>query len=103
MSVAYTLWCCGGSRSVAIVCVTLSAFGRMYWQAHHLLDVLGGALTSLLTCNALHLLLRVTSPDESGSSTCPQATWWHPGLALVALWLEQQILKVTRGRANKHP
>jgi membrane-associated phospholipid phosphatase len=101
MTVAYTLWNCGGSRAAALACVVLSAFGRMYWQAHHLLDVLVGACTSLLTCAALDMLLHAAMPDEGDSSTCPPAAWWHPGVVLVALWVEQQILQAAKRRGSK--
>lgn len=98
MSVAYVLLKCGGGAATAVGCVLLSAFGRMYWQAHHALDVFVGAVVSLLTCLALDAIVRAnegTPPSSNYSShavvSCPRAAWWHPLLALGVLAVQQRL------------
>ena len=123
VSVAYVLLQCGGSAAAAVSCVLLSAFGRMYWQAHHALDVLAGAAVSLLTCVAVDAILRASSESEafglqrgrlsspsasssssstsSSTSTCPPALWWHPLLPLVALAVQQKLQKALQKRRRE--
>ena len=75
---AYPLWHCAGAPSLAVACVALSALGRMYWLAHHLLDVACGAAISLLTCVALDVAL-----GAAAGGTLTQL--WHPILAFVVV------------------
>lgn len=100
VSVAYALIRCGGDCRLALACVVLSAFGRLYWQAHHLLDVLAGALISLVTCMALELLLQHRGDQGSAISVA----WWHPAIALIVLFVQQRVQKMIlrRRAAAKH-
>ena len=84
---AYPLWRCASSatpllgavgiKCVAACCVLLSATGRMYWQAHHLLDVTCGGLVSLITCIALDRLFAFfVVADGAGASMFSSAYWF---------------------------
>lgn len=84
---AYPLWHCAvaatapeGLRVAALCCIGLSALGRMYWQAHHALDVTVGGLVSLLTCYLADVALGAFG--EGGTATMP---WWHAFAAQGAL------------------
>ena len=100
-AVSYILvrWC--GYTKMAVACVALSAFGRMYWQAHHLLDVVAGALVSLVTCRVVDALYTLTS-SGSASGACPNAAWWHPALAMLVLlaqqWAQKRNNTTSRGQ-----
>ena len=62
-------------RCKAVAC---SAFGRMYWQAHHAMDVLVGGVAAACTCALLEAALGHTS----------HARWYHllgAQLVVVAL------------------
>lgn len=86
---AFSLWRCGGGGAgLAILCVLLSAFGRMYWQAHHALDVTFGALIALACCVSLDGVL---SSLKSDTASCPAAAWWHPFAAMAALIVQQKL------------
>lgn len=82
MAVAYTIGRCGGgsddgrqhtSLALAIVIVILSATGRMYWQAHHLADVVAGVVLAIPCCWFLEQALL----DSYGAGGPCQALWWH--------------------------
>jgi membrane-associated phospholipid phosphatase len=78
MAVMYSVGRCGGGNSLAIalICVTLSATGRMYWQAHHLGDVVVGVGLALLCCWLLEQLVQTDG--------C-RAEWWQALSAHVVL------------------
>jgi len=60
---------------LGISLVALSALGRMYWRAHHFLDVCGGAVIGSIACVLVNnCLVNVHS-----------VSWWHPILAHVSL------------------
>lgn len=109
---AYPLWrACAASavlsqpvlQILAVLCVGLSAMGRMYWQAHHLLDVTCGALVSFITCVLLDGSLGsfvckelISDDRRRGVSTstisCTATTeWWHPFAALVILCVYAKV------------
>jgi membrane-associated phospholipid phosphatase len=81
VSFAYPLWYCGAAPKLAVACIALSAFGRMYFHAHHLLDVLVGGLIALFTAVAL----------ERGLGACA-ATAWHPLAALAVVGMIMKLL-----------
>ena len=81
--------CCAPA---AAACVLLSAFGRMYWQAHHLLDVLVGGALAAGTCQALELLL-------GGASA---AQWWHLGLAQLLVLVLAKALRAIPAAPPAH-
>lgn len=86
VSFAYPLWRCGGlNAGVAAMLVLLSAFGRMYWHAHHALDVIVAALIAVVCCVGIDGALSV----DGG---CPAVKIYHPFIALGAL-VVQQLLK----------
>lgn len=93
VAVAYPILRCADgafSKAVALSCILLSATGRIYWQAHHLFDVLVGAGISLLSCALLEqlLLISLDNSDVSSDTGCPcLAKWWHP--------LQVQVLLVS--------
>lgn len=96
---AWPLWRCAGLSKAAVACVLLSCGGRIYWQAHHLLDVTCGALVGLLSAALVEAAL-----SERGG-VC-SAAWWHPlgaqacVLALVkALRLDSKLAKAVRRAA----
>lgn len=89
---AYPLLRCGASAGgtgfatwlplAACACVSFSAFGRMYFQAHHLLDVTGGACCALLA----GLLFELAATGFAGSNVCAAPrSWWEPSVAFLAL------------------
>ncbi|KAL3930138.1 MAG: hypothetical protein SGBAC_011893 [Bacillariaceae sp.] len=59
-----------GVRIVGIILVLLSCFGRMYWMAHHLLDVSVGVLAAYFPL----VLLERMFCDERGCNM----EWWVP-------------------------
>lgn len=52
---------CGLPAAVGVVVVVLSAFGRMYWRAHHFLDISVGAGIGLLGSAATGRLVDINS------------------------------------------
>ena len=75
-----------GAGLLAVSCVALSATGRMYYQAHHLLDVSCGGIISLGTCALTDAALGAFAPAVNGGGKCVATTaWWHPVAALAAL------------------
>ena len=124
---AYPLWrgCVASSaalsapvlRATAVLCVLLSATGRMYWQAHHLLDVTCGGLISLVTCVALDLGLGAFAPVPTtttskgrggggGGDGCVATTlWWHPfaGLALLVVYAKLSGTQKGAALASRGP
>jgi membrane-associated phospholipid phosphatase len=68
---ALPLWRCAGLPVAAVACVLLSCAGRLYWQAHHLLDVTFGALVALSSA----VLVEAALSERGGLCS---ATWWHP-------------------------
>jgi len=74
---AFPLWVFG-LRVLPVSAVACSAFGRMYWQAHHAMDVLLGGAAAACTCALLEAALGHTS----------HARWYHllgAQLVVVAL------------------
>lgn len=74
---AFPLWR-AGLRLLPVSAVALSAFGRMYWQAHHAMDVLVGGVAATCACALLEAALGHTS----------HARWYHllgAQVAVVAL------------------
>lgn len=61
---------------IAVACVCLSVFGRLYWLAHHVMDVSIGGSISLATATLIFQLLE-------GNILAIQ--WWHPVIAHGAL------------------
>eukprot|EP00980_Cylindrotheca_fusiformis_P028824 scaffold22653_cov119-Cylindrotheca_fusiformis.AAC.5 len=59
-------------RTFGILCIALSCFGRMYWMAHHFLDVCVGVLTSLVACTMLQTRFC------NGDATECFVEWWNP-------------------------
>ena len=68
VSFACVLWRCSDRPLIGLACALLSATGRMYWQAHHLLDVTTGAALGLLMCATCDAII---------GEPCA-ARWWHP-------------------------
>jgi len=83
VSFAYSLTRCAGYPRIGLCCVLLSASGRMYWQAHHLLDCIVGAAITLPVCSLLELLL--------GGAL--QTKWWHPAGAITLVIVLVKVLK----------
>ena len=73
-------------------CVLLSACGRMYYQAHHLLDVVCGALFA--AGSGLLLETAFTGGLSSGDACSPSRGWWEPFVALVSLAAYAKLTKV---------
>ena len=74
---AFPLWR-AGLRLLPVSAVACSAFGRMYWQAHHAMDVVLGGAAAACTCALLEAALGHTS----------LAQWYHllgAQLVVVAL------------------
>lgn len=61
--------------AMGIAMVVLSAFGRMYWRAHHFLDVSVGGVIAVVCCACLSRF--VVDVDS--------VKWWHPVAAHVCL------------------
>lgn len=78
-----------GMPMAGCACVALSAFGRMYWRAHHALDVLvGGAIGA-----AGGVLVRSLVADVA------QTRWWHlPAAQLGCVAFELWLARIGRGR-----
>eukprot|EP00980_Cylindrotheca_fusiformis_P028822 scaffold22653_cov119-Cylindrotheca_fusiformis.AAC.3 len=55
-----------------MLCIALSCLGRMYWMAHHFLDVCVGVLTSLVACTMLQT--RFCNDDATECFV----EWWNP-------------------------
>jgi membrane-associated phospholipid phosphatase len=110
MTVAYAIGACGGSLPLAASLVALSAFGRLYWLAHHLMDVSCGAMLSLAVCLLLDTLLRhapqLDGVVESAATlahappTCPPTFWWHAPLGLLTLIAQQKLEQCWRACAH---
>ena len=60
---------------VGVACIALSSFGRMYFLAHHLLDVVCGGLCSAVTCLLCELAMGGISNTQL----------WHPAAAFTVL------------------
>lgn len=86
---AYALGSCG-YRRCALACALSSCTARIYWHAHHVLDVALGATIALGTSAALELAL--------GDAAC----WWHALLAEVLL-TTVAVLCGTHNNAHKKP
>jgi membrane-associated phospholipid phosphatase len=97
VSFAYPLVMCGGSAPLAAACVALSAFGRVYWQAHHLLDVTCGGLISLGACALLEAGLAASANQSADLPACTLAARWHVAAALVSLVV---FAKATKAQDN---
>lgn len=87
VSFAFPLSRCGiGAALFGALCTLTCAFGRMYWQAHHLLDVLAGGLLGLIVCfvldQALASVYFVDAYVDCGG-VC-NARWWHYIVAQAA-------------------
>lgn len=91
VSFAYPLWRCKGTGAgAAALIVFASAFGRMYWHAHHAMDVIVAALIAYLCCLALDAALSATSERGDGAD-CPDVPWYYPFVALFAIAVQQLI------------
>ncbi|EOD18461.1 hypothetical protein EMIHUDRAFT_196742 [Emiliania huxleyi CCMP1516] len=86
MSFAYPALRCAGLPAAAIGCLLLACFGRLYYGAHHLLDVAAGALLALLTSAAAELLLLP-------AGLCA-AAWWHPLVAQACVLATVKALRL---------
>ncbi|KAL1530772.1 hypothetical protein AB1Y20_001670 [Prymnesium parvum] len=84
-SFAFCLVRCAECPRLALACVLLSATGRMYWQAHHLLDCFVGAALTLPVC----LLLEWLQGDPF------QSLWWHPVGAILLVIALVKVLGST--------
>jgi membrane-associated phospholipid phosphatase len=100
MAVVYPLLRCGGGSGqvLAMSCLILSCFGRMYFLAHHMGDVLAGIVVAVPCCWLLEyvvVLMRPMEREEQSTASrqeCPcRAEWWH-ALSAVALLLSTVIL-----------
>ena len=60
---------------VGVLCIALSAFGRMYFLAHHLLDVTVGGACAAAACLLCEFMVNGISA----------AKFWHPVAALAVL------------------
>jgi membrane-associated phospholipid phosphatase len=91
---AYPLLRCAPSASLApaapwllpasaCACVTLSAAGRMYYQAHHLLDVACGALFAALAGALFEYT--ITGTLGTADVCAVERRWWEPFAALAFL------------------
>lgn len=90
MAVSYTIGRCGSSSddgkqhislAIAVLIVILSATGRMYWQAHHLADVMVGVILAIACCWSLEQALL----EWYGALGSCRAHWWHALCAHAAL------------------
>ena len=68
-----------GAPALAAALVLFSAIGRMYFLAHHLLDVCVGALVGGLTCGLLDLVFLDSVGGACGTR------WWHPPVGILVL------------------
>ena len=126
---AYPLWRCASSatpllgavgiKCVAACCVLLSATGRMYWQAHHLLDVTCGGLVSLITCIALDRLFAFFvvadgaaasmfssaywfgSAPAAATTVVATAVWWHHFVAQLVLIIYAKLSGADKSTPSK--
>lgn len=99
VSFAYPLWRCQGAGAGAAVLIVLSsAFGRMYWHAHHAMDVSAAALIAFLCCTALDVSLS----DAAGKGGCPAVAWYHPFVALLAIAVQQFFMPQKIASGQKH-
>lgn len=81
---AFALWYGGAGLVVSCTCVLLCGFARVYWQAHHLLDVVAGCLVAIASCWLLVMFEMmygigfVQKSDEvpDCGAVC-NARWWH--------------------------
>uniref|UniRef100_A0A7S4F3E6 Phosphatidic acid phosphatase type 2/haloperoxidase domain-containing protein n=2 Tax=Chrysotila carterae TaxID=13221 RepID=A0A7S4F3E6_CHRCT len=74
------------TSALASICVILSALGRVYWLAHHVLDVVVAAVVAIAVNASLHTGLA----DESGR--CTITAVWAPLLPLAALLVQMKLL-----------
>ena len=93
---AYPLWRYhqGGTSSVGVVpviIVFLSAFGRMYWHAHHALDVIVAMIIAYCCCSILDATLSSSFHTESGN-TYPIVAWYYPYIAMLGVIVQQKLL-----------
>ncbi len=70
--VAVPFWYMEGCKSIAVSIALLSGLGRMYVLAHHVLDVLCGALLTIGIYGGASFL----------GYGMHQAEWWHPFLTI---------------------
>ena len=94
---AYPLWRYhqGGASSVgvvAVIIVLLSAFGRIYWHAHHALDVIVAMIIAFYCCSILDARLSSSFHTESGNNTYPIVAWYHPYIAMMGVIVQQKLL-----------
>ena len=95
VSLAYALWRCSGPAWLGPLCVALSALGRLYWHAHHALDVgAGGAVSLAVGLLVEGLLVRLGpaggapwSRAAADDGTCfgGRVEWWLPIVGLLVL------------------
>lgn len=92
---AYPLLRCSGSSLwpplVACACIALSAFGRMYFQAHHLMGVTIGGLCAAL----MGLLFEFVSTGLVGDVCTMPRQWWEPAAAFGVLVVWAKASKVS--------
>jgi len=92
---AYPLVRCG-SPSLGLACLLLSVLGRLYWHAHHALDVLVGGTLSLTVVLGLERALSACAASPDHAAYCaglggaapggfPGAALWHPALGFLLL------------------
>lgn len=84
---ALPLWRCAGLWKAAVACVILSCCGRLYWHAHHLLDVVVGCLIAF----AASLAVEASMTGRGG--VC-DAAWWHPIIAQIAVLATVKALRL---------
>lgn len=100
---AYPLLRCSGASSwqllIASTCIGLSAFGRMYFQAHHLMDVTMGGACALLT----GLLFEYATTGFVGDVCTVPRQWWEPAVAfaLLVVWAKSSKVSSAAPGAGK--
>ncbi len=90
---------------LSTILVGLSCFGRLYWLAHHFLDVTIGVLISLFVCLVLekNYSLRQRQPFTTFSfdyGYC-YAFWWHPIASYLLMICTLKVTKVLNRSKRK--
>ena len=92
-------------QSLATILVGLSCFGRLYWLAHHFLDITVGVLISLFACLVLEKKYpfrqsQTFTTDSFDYGDC-YACWWHPIASYLLMICALKFTKVLNRSKRK--
>lgn len=85
-----------GMTAIAVVVVLLAAFGRMYYRAHHLLDVTVGGIVAWIV--GKFILYDCVHGGDFGN-----VQWWHPLVChiTVMILMKKTFANLVEGKEKK--